>query len=446
MQKAFRSSVYATLFLVAAACPFVLAAQGTKTIDSVKISKEALAKMTLRNGQYLAAAGHKNHAGRKLGAASTFASVPGIDSLINWTGQFTAPGFDSNNNPQSVWPFEMVGNAPESNQTAVLRAPIVPVTVMLLDQAGNVATNNGFPLIARATPSIVDAVVRSPLFQSFTYTSGTGQLNDQMMRAQFANRIGHGDDSEGGGNWHTLLAPKVQTTRSMSIPFGSWAFTPNDDGSCCLAVYLEENTFVSQLFPFTFPVDNTTVIGAAELAGDITTKDLSTFLFNNVYLYWGGTVSNCCVLGFHTYDIEPGVPENGNLERRYVVNYSSWITNSRHGWEDITIMGHEIAETFDDPFLDNATPWWLSHDKYSGASLCQNNLETGDVVEILRYNAVFPISMNGRTYHPQNEAIFPWFAFQSPSKAKLHAYSFPDETTLTSLSPGNLLPGCVPAT
>jgi hypothetical protein len=449
MQKVFRSSACTTIFSIAAALtaadPSHLVAQATKTIDSVKISRDALAKMTPRSGQHLAAAALKNHSGPKLGAASKFASVPGIDSLTNWTGQFTAPGFDSNNNPQSVWPFEMVGNAPESNQTAVLRAPIVPVTVKLLDQDGKVATNNGFPLIAKVTPTIVNAVVKSPLFQNWSYTSGVGQINDQLMRAQFWNRIGHGDDSEGGGNWHTLLAPRVQTTRTMSIPFGSWAFTPNDNGSCCLAVYLDENAFVSRFFPPTFPVDNTTVIGAAELAGDVTTKDLSTFLFNNVYLY-SGDVSNCCILGFHTYDFEPGIPANGNLERRYVLNYSSWITNGlfSHGFEDITATSHEIAETFDDPFVDNATPWWLSFDKFSGASLCQNNLETGDVVEILRYNGVFPISMNGRTYHPQNEAMFPWFAFQSPSKANLHAYSFPDETTLTALSPSPLHAGCAP--
>jgi hypothetical protein len=448
MHQFFRSSVCLTALSLAAwtaGNPGNLAAQAPRSVDGAKVSKETLAKMVPHNGQYLASRAFKNHAGVKLGAASTFASVPGIDSLTNWTGQFTTPGFDSNNNPQSVWPFEMVGNPPESGKTAVLRAPIVPVTVRLLDQNGNVANNNGFPLIARVSSSIVNAVVKSPLFQPFTYTSGAGQINDQMMRAQFWNRIGRGEDSGGGGNWHTLLAPQVQTTRSMSIPFGSWFFTPNDDGSCCLAVYLDENAFISQFFPPTFPVNNTTVIGAAELAGDVTTKDLSTFLFNNVYLY-GGDISNCCVLGFHTYDFEPGIPANGNLERRYVLNYSSWITNGlfSHGFEDITATSHEIAETFDDPFVDNATPWWLSFDKFSGASLCQNNLETGDVVEILRYNGVFPISMSGRTYHPQNEAIFPWFAFQSPSRANLRAYSFPDETTLTALSPGPLHAGCAP--
>jgi hypothetical protein len=122
-----------------------------------------------------------------------------------------------------------------------------------LDKDGKVATNNGFPLIAKVTPTIVNAVVKSPLFQNWSYTSGVGQINDQLMRAQFWNRIGHDDGSEGGGHWHTLLAPRVQTTRTMSIPFGSWAFTPNDNGSCCLAVFLDENAFVSQFFRRRFP-------------------------------------------------------------------------------------------------------------------------------------------------------------------------------------------------
>jgi hypothetical protein len=46
-----------------------------------------------------------------------------------------------------------------------------------------------------------------------------------------------------------------------------------------------------------------------------------------------------------------------------------------------------------------------------------------------------PIKMNGRTYHPQNEALLQWFEFESPSSAIHGAYSYPDETTLTALSP-----------
>ena len=57
----------------------------------------------------------------------------------------------------------------------------------------------------------------------------------------------------------------------------------------------------------------------------------------------------------------------------------------------------------------------------------------------------FSLQSHGMTYHPQNEAMFSWFAFQSPSTAANGSYSFPDETTLTTLSPGPLKPGCVPA-
>jgi hypothetical protein len=239
-----------------------------------------------------------------------------------------------------------------------------------------------------------------------------------------------------------VLNPSVKRGRTIDIPYGFWYYGLNDDGS--LAFFLvDANTFVGELFPPPFPVDNTTVIGAAELAGDVTTRDMSTFLVNNVYLY-DGTVDQCCILGFHSYDFEPGVASNGNRPRLEVMNYSSWISPGLFlfGFEDVVALSHEMPETFNDPFGDNETPWWLSVDPFTGGGLCQDNLETGDVVEVLTTLPVYGIPMNGRTYHVQNEALFPWFAFESPSPAHLGAYSFPDETTLTSLSPGPLYAGC----
>jgi hypothetical protein len=49
-------------------------------------------------------------------------------------------------------------------------------------------------------------------------------------------------------------------------------------------------------------------------------------------------------------------------------------------------------------------------------------------------DATTPIVTNGRTYHPQNEALLQWFAFQSPSNALAGAYSYPNQNVLTSLS------------
>jgi hypothetical protein len=396
-----------------------------------------IAPRTGHPGSSFTMVGTKKNAG--LASAAKSSSLPGVDSVANWSDQFTAPGFDFSGNPQSVWPYTMVGTPPESGRGTLINAPIVPVTVDLLGPDGQVAIYNGAPLTFSVTGDILQAVLNSPVFQPWIYTSGIGQFNDQMMRAQFADRIHSGHYGDNG--WHVNLLPRVKTPRRMQIPFGSWYFATDANGAPAAAL-VEGNVFSSLLFPESIPVDSSTPIGAAEVAGDITTRDISTFLFNNVYLY-DTTIDQCCVLGFHSYDFEPGDRRNGNRERRYVMNYSSWITNGLFlgGFEDITAFSHEMSETFNDPFVDNQTPWWLSSDPIFG-SICQDNLESGDVIEVLSGNPVYPVSLQGHTYHPQNEALFSWFAFQSPSPAHLGAYSFPDETTLTTLSPGPLLPGC----
>src|ERR1019366_9369404 len=118
---------------------------------------------------------------RPTSAASS--GIPGIDSLANWSDQFVYAGYDGNGNPQSVWPYTMVGNSPESGRTTSLRAPIVPVTVELLGPDGTVALTFG------PDGNVIKAALGSPEFEPFIYTNGVGQFNDQMMRAAFANRI-----------------------------------------------------------------------------------------------------------------------------------------------------------------------------------------------------------------------------------------------------------------
>jgi hypothetical protein len=423
--------------------------QGPQTIDEARLPSDFLKHVSVRPDRSNEAT--KTRATKN---ARPVTSIPGVDSLATWSEQFVADGFDSEGNPESVWPYTMVGAAPETGRTSNFNAPIIPVTVELLDSSGNVArTREGTVLRMTVTPDIVGNVLKSPIFQPFTFSDGTGQFTDQMMRAEFWNRIDHdgnGNDNKNGngngndGGWHNILRPDVKQTRVMQLPLGSYFFGLNDDGSCCAVVLADFGPFVNALFPATAD-DTTTPIGAAEHAGDMTTRDISTLLFNNVYLF-DTTIDTCCVLGFHTYDLEPGTPKNGNRERRFVLDYASWITNGlfSFGFEDVTALSHEMAELFNDPFVDDDTPWWLSIDPIFGTSLCQNNLETGDVVEVLSGNPVFAASTPRRTYHLQNEALFSWFAFESPSSARLGAYSFPDETTLTSLSPHPLLPGCKP--
>jgi hypothetical protein len=392
----------------------------------------------------------------KLGATKTFkavgnaglatgfaanASLPGVDSVVNFSDQFTTPGFDGNGNPQSVWPYTMVGNPPEAGGFTQINAPVIPVVVDLLLPDGTI-------FLSFSGNDNVKAALNSPMFLPYLYTSGIGQYNDQMQRATFWNRIhNHGFDN----GWHTSLTPKLKQTRHMRVPFftpggaRAWFVFVDNSGNPVLFA-LDEGVFVNLLFPTTVPVDNTTLIGAAELAGDMRTRDITTFLFNNVALF-EGNINNCCILGFHTYDFEPGDAHNGNRERRYVFNFNSWLSPGLFlfGFQDATAMSHEMAELFNDPFVNNATPWWENVDPFAGFGICQNNLETGDVIEIQTSLPVYTVAIGNQTYHLSNEAMLPWFAFESPSTAHLGAYTFPDESSLTTLSPPNLLPGCVPA-
>jgi hypothetical protein len=369
-----------------------------------------------------------------LKSAKKGSGLPGVDSVVNFTGQFSAPGVDGNGNPQSTWLYSMVGNAPGRGETDI-DAPLVPVTVKLLDANGNQAYDptSGQPLISDPHDK-VRLTLQSPVFDSALFTSSRRetQFTDAVFRAEFWNDIGE--------SWHTLLDGDAKRGETMKVPLGAYLYSLNADGSCCQFILLDANTFQALLFPPTFPVDNTTIVGAAELRGVMTTKAITTFLFPDTYLYEGGNPNNCCVLGFHTFDQEPGTKHNGNLPRMYMMIYASWVTpglfgTPELGFQDVVALSHEMAETFNDPFVvfdgvHNLTPWWLSGDQ------CQDDLEVGDVVESLPTDVTFPIAMrNGLLYHPQNVALLQWFEFQSPSSALDGAYSYPDAGALPALSP-----------
>jgi len=338
------------------------------------------------------------------------------------------------------WAYSMVGNSPEEGHTTRINAPIVAVSLDLRTATGAPRkTPNGGPLYSDAT-KYVQPVLKSPVFSNYAYSSSEDptQFTDAIQRAEFFKSA--------DGDWHTLLAPSVKTPRVMILnqdphcgdtnpktQHCNYRFALNPDGSCCRYVLIDAGVFGNALFP-AFPVTPDTPVGAAELSGEVTTKDLSTFLFPNAFLF---DSQGCCILGYHTYDFEPGDASNGNRLRAYVLNYSSWISPGLFGsaFTDITALSHEVAETLNDPFVHNSTPWWLAPN-----GNCQNNLETGDVIEGLP-KATYPITLNGFTYHPQNEALLQYFEFQQHSDALDHAYSYPDETVLTGPSAFQN-PGC----
>jgi hypothetical protein len=360
--------------------------------------------------------------------AGKSASSVGIDSIKTFSGDFHVNGVGPTGVPQNKWLYTIAGARPELGGTTVFDAPIVPVSLDLLDYDGSVRVVNGHKL-HYSVEALVKPVLESPVFQAADYTSSDvpTQFSDSVQRAEFYSVM--------QTDWHTLLKPALKTARTLSIPRGAYYFALNRDGSCCAFVLVDIDVFSNRLFPPS-AADASTPVGAAEHAGDITTKGIATFLFPNTYLYLQHNPNNCCVLGFHTYDFEPGDASNGFREKRYVLNYSSWISPGLFGtgFEDVTALSHEVTESLNDPFVGSdgvhdITPWWLSQN-----GNCQDDFEVGDVIEGLP-DSTTAIKTSGRTYHPQNEALLQWFEFQSPSTALGGAYSYPNESVLTSLSP-----------
>jgi hypothetical protein len=408
---------------------FVSIAVATFSAGVFGQSKDQLAPtLSSVRGAFTVFVPHGHRGGGTANSQAQLTQPAGIDSIQSFNGEFEVPGTGPSGKSQRRWFYTMAGNRPELGGTTAFDAPIVPVSLDLLDYDGSVRVVNGHKLHYSVQP-FVAAVVSSPLFQSTEYTSSDvpTQFADSVQRAQFYNLMQQ--------NWHTLLRPSVKSERTLSIPRGKYFFALNEDGSCCAFVLADINVFSNSLFPASIN-DTKSPIGAAEHSGEITTKSLSTFLFPNTYLYLNGNPNDCCVLGFHTYDVEPGDASHNSREKRYVLNYSSWISPGLFapGFEDITALSHEMTGSLNDPFVgsDGAhgiTPWWSSIN-----GNCQDDLEPGDVIEGLP-NATTTITINGRTYHPQNEALLQWFAFQSPSTALGGAYSYPDQRVLTSLSP-----------
>ena len=354
----------------------------------------------------------------------------GVDSVPSFNGQFFADGFDFNGNPNRHWYTNTLGNPPQMGRTTLINAPIQPVNIELDDANGNLRFVGGKPLISDAT-RFVAPTLASPVFSTFVYSSGADatQFSDSIQRAEYFNRM--------KPDWHTLLGPDplpavtLHFKQAVGCPTGphfagcNYSFSLNADGTCCRYILVNDSGANPE-----FDNGLASVVDNDIVSNAITTKDISTFLFPNVYLFLGDT-TQCCILGYHTYSFAQG----SDPEQRWVLNYSSWISPGIFGptFVDVTGLSHEISETYNDPFVvsdnvHNLTPFWLSPN-----GNCQDDLETGDVIEGLK-NATFPITLSGFTYHPQNEALLQWFQFESPSDALGGAYSYPDTTVLTAPS------------
>lgn len=351
-------------------------------------------------------------------------TIDGLDTVPTFDGAFFAQAGPTSTGLR-LFRFSMIGNHPLAGDTTVVPAKIDEVSLILLNADGTTLTTVPFA-------PFEDLTLDSPNFEGADYRSGHGiQFADAVQRAEFFNRMDK--------DWHTALSPHVVNRVSITVP--RFVNVRLSDGtiiqarSYFIGTAADGSTFVLMLnLLFNFFFDNVVVNDI--VLGNFTTNAVNMTLFPNTYLFSlnvnnPNTPGGCCVLGFHTFFFQPGaIPQP-----RWITEYASWISPGLFGagFQDVTALSHETSESFNDPFLDNATPLWQFPNQPPTSHFCQGNLETGDPVEVLTA-ATVPITIKERhevfTYHPQTEALLQWFEMGTTSNAIDGAFSFPNEGAL----------------
>jgi hypothetical protein len=353
-------------------------------------------------------------------------NINGLQTVPTFVGAF-APG----NGPDlgNIFPFVMIGNDPLVGTSTQIPVEMTQVSLQLLNGDGST-----FATVPYAPFSTI--TTHSPNFENSLYDSSSvlTQFGDAVQRAEFFSTAKAG--------WHTRLkAPVIVNKVTIQVPATVQVQLANGTIITATSYFTgtasDGSTFVLMLdLLFNVLFDNQVVNDIN--AGNFPTNAINYELFPNTFLFSLNqnnptTPGGCCVLGFHTYFYEGGITP----QPRWVTIFASYISPGLFGagFQDITGLSHETAESLNDPFLNNATPSWQFPGEPANSTVCQGNLETGDPVEVLP-NATVPITLtvSGKpfTFHPQTEALLQWFEMGASSNAVDGAFSYPDETALTA--------------
>ena len=350
-------------------------------------------------------------------AASSTISEGTFGLLFSRANVITVPNYEvSFISRGKTWHLTMVGATPESGVSTSIPAHIVAVSLKL--QNADLVTFTTVSVAPFATPTL-----NSPNFQVSNYSSGAAiQFGDAIQRAEFFHKMKPG--------WHTILRPAtIVHSLTITVPrfttvnvngfntqVQTYFTSKASDGRT--AVFLLDQFFNPEIF---------NAVANEINAGRFSTNAMNIALLPNTSLFsldsFGG-VGSCCVVGFHTFFTDTRAPR----ESRWLFAFASWISPGVFsGFQDVTALSHEISEALNDPFVDNLVPAWQFPNE---TGTCQDNLETGDPVEVLS-NPMFPVHVSGTTYHPQTEALLQWFEQKSTSTAINNAFSYPNTKALT---------------
>ena len=350
--------------------------------------------------------------------------------------------FGTTTNPHNglTYGYNMVGVDPSTGGSATVETDITPLVVNVggrtFDGNSVVAPTLASPQFALnqygTTPAATAAgsfpntprLIRGPggvLSQGDRKNSL--QLEDATMRAQF--------NKTGSSGYHLILHPNVLPAVTINVPSNQGTLLQSGRG--VVFADIDIGWWSSQ-------------INNLENSADPT--HLPVYLTDNVLLFVGKNIFNCCVIGYHGTSAVGFGAGSANTNGNGKVQTFAWASyvsagiyarpNGGTDWalQDIHAVSHEIAEWADDPFVNNTVEPWLTPTAPQYG--CTGVLETGDPVVAIGFamgtntfeqgpNPNGTQSADGY-YHPEDEAYLPWFMRTSPNTV-----SEPTQTTSTNI-------------
>jgi len=350
----------------------------------------------------------QHRAENRLSAAVNLAAQaqsPNIVSIPTFSSSFTSDG--------QSYAYTMVGQNPALRRTSYVPTEYIPLSLYF----DEFVDKNGNNITIDAT-TITREIRNSPLFENAEYASGDTQFVDAQMRAQFWPLI----NTRRGDNYHVLLeTPQTLTPVTIEVPFGASEMFVDPSGK--YFALIDVNFLESQL--------NTML-----QLEPVNVQSIPIFLTRNAVFgdFSMGQPENCCIGGFHTaYTARQTANRTFVQTVVFATSLDSDVSNAVFGdpgeFADINALSHELAETVNDPFVNNVTPGYQVPGAPNGT--CQNTLEVGDVTESFLPNYT-DVTLHGFTYHPQTLGVLQWFEDASPSTAINGVFSFPDSSLLTT--------------
>ena len=227
------------------------------------------------------------------------------------------------------------------------------------------------------------------------------QLQDAIMRAEF--------NKTGSSSYHLRLNPVVHDSIIMVVPSGKSSVLLSPTG--VPGAFIDFQWWLAQL---------------KTLSGNLPYLDpthLSLYLTKDVLL-------NPFIGGYHGAAAS-SLHGNGNQPVQTFAWASYFLPggfdrpNGGTDWaqQDINAVSHEISEWANDPFTSNFVEFWST--LTNPGIGCVVNLETGDPVEQIGFAMGTNVYFQGPNpdgtqsadgyYHPQDEALFPWFLRLAPN-------------------------------